>query len=111
VVGLTDTRKGSTFLRGLVGVFASAGAIATLLLGLVLVGIRLQPDTGHEEDISGGIALAYFSLSGCISLCAGLGGGIGSLAFSTTRRGRLASQALIGLTLAGFACGVASWLV
>jgi hypothetical protein len=65
--------------------FALIGGIATLLLGLLLLMVRLTPDTGHGEDIGGFIVFAVTVPYLAISAVIGVGTGIGGLGVSSGR--------------------------
>ena len=111
----TGARLGTPGKEGRLGPMITSvglvGAGATLLLGLLMLAVRLQPDTGRGEDIGGGFALVFLTILICIFACLGFGAGTARLSLAVGRRQRLWSFACLALALAGVACALASWLI
>ncbi len=111
----TGARLGTPDKEGALGPMMTSvrlvGAGATVLLGVLMLAVRLQPDTGHGEDIGGGFALVLLTILICIFASLGLGAGIARLSLAVGRPRRFWSFACLGFALAGVACAVASWLV
>jgi hypothetical protein len=105
------TRDKASALGPMIASIGFVGAGATMLAGLLMLAVRLQPDTGHGEDIGGGLALVILTILMCIFACLGFGAGIARLSLAVGRRKRLWSSVSLGLTLTGVACAVVSWLI
>jgi hypothetical protein len=84
---------------------AVIGGLATLVLGLMLLAVRLTPDTGHGEDIGGFIVFAVAVPYLAISAFLGVGTGIGGFALSTGRS-RLVPAVGILSTVVGIALAI-----
>jgi hypothetical protein len=90
----------------LVGIFAAAGAAATLYLGLGMLGTQLQPETRKAQDLVRVVEVGVLFVAG-MTACVGVGAGLGGLVLSNGLA-RSAFGVAIALTLVGLGCAVAA---
>ena len=102
---LTPVGRGRGVATGAARVLTVVAGLVTLLLGLLAMAVRLQPDTGHGEDIGRPLGIAVLLPLTCLAACLGLGVGVGCLAM-LRQRGRVLPMLGIALTLAGLTCAL-----
>ena|SRR5438132_2289285 len=86
-----------------VGTLALVGGLGTLMLGALALAVRMEPDTGHGEDIGRGFALAFLLPIMALTACLGLGAGVGGIV-GAKRWGRRASCGALVLVFIGTMC-------
>ena len=82
-------------LRVVLAALAVGGATATFLAGIVALGVRAQPDTGHGEDIGRPLGLVAALVVVILAASVGIGASVGYAVLGNRLRRAVATVSLV----------------